>query len=264
MNGNDQPLYKLSHQKWILMSQECPYSVNREIVNPLMDRIDWIQSYRTNSDIFSPYGKIEKVKNNEKWIHNYKFKNKIKNIAWIVSHCSTPSKREVYVKQLQKYIDIDIYGECGSLKCDRNNTCLQMLEKNYKFFLSFENSICRDYVTEKLFKFLQIDIIPVVMGGADYQNFMPNNSYIDVENFTSPENLAKFLKRIGSDEEIYDSYFVWKKTYRSVIDLNHDVIEMGFCDLCKKLNTDSHSIIRGSGYIMKFWFEDAKCRQFVK
>lgn len=35
---------------------------------------------------------------------------KTKKVAWFVSNCGTLNKREDYVKELSKYIDVDIYG----------------------------------------------------------------------------------------------------------------------------------------------------------
>ena len=35
---------------------------------------------------------------------------KPKHVAWLVSHCTTSSKREEYVAEMRKYIDVDIYG----------------------------------------------------------------------------------------------------------------------------------------------------------
>ncbi|KAH9384872.1 hypothetical protein HPB48_026902 [Haemaphysalis longicornis] len=72
------------------------------------------------------------------------------------------SRREDYVKQLQEHVRVDVYGKCGHLKCPRANStkCYEMFAKKYFFYLSFENSICRDYVTEKLFNVLKYDIIP--------------------------------------------------------------------------------------------------------
>ena len=57
------------------------------------------------------------------------------------------------VKELQKYIDVDIYGACGTKVCSYKNEedCRQMAAKNYKFYLSLENSLCLDYVTEKYY-----------------------------------------------------------------------------------------------------------------
>ena len=35
-----------------------------------------------------------------------------KLVAWMVSNCYTASRREQYVLELQKYISVDVYGNC--------------------------------------------------------------------------------------------------------------------------------------------------------
>ena len=45
---------------------------------------------------------------------------KTKLVAWIVSNCGDNSGRGSYVKELQRYIDVDIYGGCGK-KCNNQS-----------------------------------------------------------------------------------------------------------------------------------------------
>ena len=97
-----------------------------------------------------------------------------------------------------------------------------------RFYLSFENSFCSGYVTEKFYKGLSLDIIPVgrsdpandqqiynlcsfsVLGAAEYKNRAPPKSYINVLDYQSPKELAEFLLKLSADEEEYLSYFWWK------------------------------------------------------
>ena len=62
-----------------------------------------------------------------------------------------------------------------------------MLSTSYKFYLSFENSLCGDYITEKFFKVLDYNVIPVVINGVNMTKFAPPNTYIDLKNFKNIE-----------------------------------------------------------------------------
>ncbi|KAG9509164.1 Glycoprotein 3-alpha-L-fucosyltransferase A, partial [Fragariocoptes setiger] len=91
-----------------------------------------------------------------------------------------------------------------------------MVNEEYKFYLAFENSNCRDYITEKLFlnAFRRDDpqhlVIPIVMGGKsrdDYKRIAPSGSYIHVDDFRSPRELAEYLHQIDHNDTLFMSYF---------------------------------------------------------
>ena len=55
----------------------------------------------------------------------------------------------------------------------------------FQFYLAFENSLCADYITEKFFKVLEYNVIPVVLNGVNMTKFAPKHSYIDIKDFDS-------------------------------------------------------------------------------
>ncbi|XP_055862442.1 glycoprotein 3-alpha-L-fucosyltransferase A-like [Biomphalaria glabrata] len=112
---------------------------------------------------------------------------------------------------MRKLIPVDIYGGCSDRKCgvihyrtSDNSLCLPMLSKQYKFYLAFENSFCKDYISEKFFKlFQEVDVIPVVRGGFDYKKYLPSGIFVDASDFKTPEDLAKYLLQLGSNQKEY-------------------------------------------------------------
>ena len=58
--------------------------------------------------------------------------------------------------------------------------------------------MCPDYVTEKMFEALQHDIVPVVLGGADYAATFPAHSFINMRDFRNMADLAQYLGKYFS------------------------------------------------------------------
>jgi len=88
----------------------------------------------------------------------------------------------------------------------------RLLEKTF-FYLSFESSICRDYITDNFFYALDSQAVPIVMGPQrkTYERHAPSSSFIHVDDFQSPKELAHFLTELSKDTDRYLSYFHWKR-----------------------------------------------------
>jgi len=161
--------------------------------------------------------------------------------AWFSSHCDAQSNRDILGRKMQTLMPVDIYGHCGNLTCSisdiyhKSSThhCTEMLNTTYKFYLSFENSICVDYMTEKAFLNMENYIVPILYNGVtDMQHFLPPHSYIHVNDSTSVEDLVSHLKYLDKNPQEYANYFWWKKYYRVIPDSQ----AYSFCNLCKKVN----------------------------
>lgn len=177
---------------------------------------------------------------------------KTKLVAWFVSNCG--KWRMEFVKELRQYIPIDIYGKCGNLTCKETEVCNEMLAKDYKFYLSFESFLCEDYYTEKLWRPLLYDTVPIVMGATDYSKILPTNSFIDVKDFKSPKHLAEYLVKLDRDDDLYNQYLRWYSAY--------DLIpyQPMQCQLCEYLNKnrDKYGVHND---MENFWSNDRECFQ---
>ncbi|GAB6023417.1 hypothetical protein CHUAL_008203 [Chamberlinius hualienensis] len=241
MAHDDLPKQRLLSQRYVFYNFESPAYTFTD-VRAYKNFFNWTVTYRTDSDVTEGITIVEKKSETTK-NSTIPLAKRSKFAVWMVSHCWTYSHRESYIAQLKQFIPIDVVGDCGDVKiaeCAKGSSysqddCWSYLEQNYKFYLSFENSLCKDYVTEKLFNPLNYRLLPVVFGGANYTKLTPPNSYINALDFQSPQLLANYLVKVASDDKLYDNYFQWKGKYK--IGGSHQ-----FCEMCRKLHDKTEPV----------------------
>lgn len=140
---------------------------------------------------------------------------------YVQTGCNPPSDRDSYIHELMKYIPVDSYGAClhnkdlppeyqNPLTMDDNG--FHKIIAKYKFTLAFENAICEDYITEKLWRPLKLGSVPIYKGSPSVRDWMPNNnSIILVDDFESPRELAEFIKYLDHNDREYLHYLEFKQ-----------------------------------------------------
>ena len=267
----------LMKQKFVFFNQEPPgvYTWGKEegkemnqVVKQFENYFNWSMTYRHDADVHFFYGSVRpKLSTNSSSLNH--FSNEMKNgssiVAWMVSHCQTESRREDYVNELKRHMNVDVYGDCGEMEeeCSKDpvtfvspDECYRMIESKYKFYLSFENALCTDYVTEKFFDILNYKIVPVVYGGANYSRIAPPHSFIDARQF-EPKQLADYLMKLDADDALYKEYFAWKDHYDVGTGVKNQVLN-GFCDLCRQLHQDNNRPQIFS-QLMNHWLPENQC-----
>lgn len=235
-------------QRYVYANSEAPVRFTPSQVSFLHDDFyNWTMTYRFDSDIPRRHGYLVEATTGYETPPPEYFRNKTGKVAWVVSNCRTATNRRYELaKKLARHIPVDIFGKCEDRPCPED--CFDMVERSYKFYLSFENSNCKDYTTEKLFKMLQRDLVPVVYGGGDYGAVAPPHSVVNVEDFETAEELAGFLRHLDDNLEEYLRYFEWKKRYK-VVTANKRVV----CKLCEMLN-DPEQPAKTYSSIRQWWF----------
>lgn len=124
------------------------------------------------------------------------------------------------MKELMKHIDVDSCGRCLNNRKmpDEINGFLKLQSPEYykflaqyKFNIAFENAVCNDYMTEKLFRPFEVGAVPIVMGSPVAKDWMPNEkSAIFVSDFKHPKDLAEFIKYLNSNDTEYTEYMRYK------------------------------------------------------
>ena len=240
-------------QIWIYIQTEPPPSKN-----PIAERVqkyplfylgmrnsfNWTLTYSRNADIYLPYG-ILKLKPNAATLNRDYVKiaqSKTKDALFIVSHCRTPSRREEYAEILKQYISVDILGKCGQKwDCNHryplaNDSCFDILNNTYRYYLAFENKLCREYISDRFFETFDYDILEVVRGAdLSYRPIdIDPKAYISASDFQNVHALGKYLQVLSKNVTEYANLLEHKDKYTNFPFL--PLFKQSMCDVCKRLN----------------------------
>ena len=224
-------------------------------------------TYRWDSDVVHPYAWIEP--NGSLPMHSDPIKEppltnhaagKTNMAVWFVSDCQPLSGREIIVDKLKEYgVPVDVYGQCGNFTCGvpqyegiakgnrteeakiEDQRCRTMVGKKYKFYMSLENTLCLDYITEKFFTVMEYPMIPIVMDThGHHARAAPAHSFINVLDFPTVRDLASYLIQLDRNDTLYNEYFWWKRHFRvRNANLYDGLHYRTFCSLCAALHDAS-------------------------
>ncbi|XP_076805862.1 4-galactosyl-N-acetylglucosaminide 3-alpha-L-fucosyltransferase FUT6-like [Clavelina lepadiformis] len=259
--------YRIPNQLFVWWSAEGPAVLRLEGVN--MEGFDgffnWTWTYRRDADAPRSYGYRGNVINGIK---------KGKKAVWIVSKCDYTHGARLrmnYMKELQGAgLNFTGYGKCFGRAIPRGNPYLYETIKNYKFYLAFENALhCTDYITEKFWNNgLKNDAVPVVWGPKkeDLLRVAPLDSFIFVEDFKSPKDLAEYLLYLDKNDTEYRKYFRWREdvsmTDEKMIKLTKEKypgldVQMPLETLCRKILKNNKTKIISS-LKKEFWDQNSE------
>ncbi|KAK2141687.1 hypothetical protein LSH36_1057g00090 [Paralvinella palmiformis] len=203
-------------QVYVFWNHEPPLEGRRSSLTGLRGVFNVTITYRPDSTIYLPLHKIERLSTPTAAPNaSYIMAKKTDLACWVVSACQkSHSHRNEYAEELSASMDFDVYGKCGNLTCPSDGMgCFEELSVRYKFYFAFENSYCRDYITEKPFRTLKNNWVPIVLGASNYSAHLPPKSFIDVRDFYSPKSLAQYLRYLDQNDDKYMEYLQSKRFF---------------------------------------------------
>lgn len=138
------------------------------------------------------------------------------------SNCDDFAGRGVFLGALVKALPGQVVsaGRCHRTTAQRlSPQRLDAMVHNSFFYLAFENAVCEDWITEKLWRALVNGAVPIVFdppqslaGAKDhtrvpgYHKVLPPGTYIDASDFASLTELVAHLRRVAANRTLYESY----------------------------------------------------------
>jgi len=211
MDRHNQLQKKPPGQLWVSWSIESETNypnINDDIYNIKM-------TYQRGADIWIPYCRNYGSDLHEKITQASPTKVDTCVIASFISSAVNKSQRLEYLTELSQYIDVHHYGRFMKNRDFKNDvggkSRMEVLSR-YKFSIAFENSITPDYVTDKYYDPLLAGTIPVYLGAPNISDYAPGHQcQISVDDFNSPAELARYLKKLDQDDTQRERHLKWKK-----------------------------------------------------
>ncbi|RWL45876.1 MAG: alpha-1,3-fucosyltransferase [Mesorhizobium sp.] len=205
--------YKYPGQLWVAWSMESVVNYPVMADAAVTRHFDVAMTYETGADVWRPY--LPQASWWEAARHvPIPPKTECAPAVHFQSSSFNKSGRDTFIAELSRHIAVDCYGryrpnrEIIGPDLGRQ-TKLETIGR-YRFCLALENSIAPDYVTEKMFDPLEAGTVPVYLGAPNAADFAPDNSFIDAASFSTPAELAAYLRHLIETPQAYAAYLAWR------------------------------------------------------
>ena len=211
MQGRDYP-DRYPGQVWVARCMESTSNVPALADPEFMKRFDLTIGYWREASVWTTYfGALRPAR----LLSPPMEKTEPAPAAYFQSSAVDRSGRITLVRELMKRMRVDSYGRVLNTRAlaqpDKGRPTKLAAIARHKFTLAFENTITRDYVTEKFFDPLIAGSVPVYLGAPNVVDYTPGEDcFINAADFDGPASLANYLNALGEDEAAYGKYLAWK------------------------------------------------------
>jgi len=184
-----------------------------------------------------------------KKIKNKRF-NKNKNLSIIVTKNGTQHSNQISNPEtstinytlrtdlgieLSKNKNIDVYGTFwdnngDNIKGEIWNKHIGLDE--YKFSIACENSIQKNYVSEKFWDVVLTETIPIYLGCNNINEFIPENCYISLNN-KSMEEMVESINDVLTNPDYYYNMYI-----KNILQLKQDFFQKHEYNLWEKIKKE--------------------------
>lgn len=180
-------------------------------------------------------------------------------VAFVSKTCD---RHEGYLQTLMSIVPLDMMGDCYKNKDENEyldyeggwwSSTREMLSNRdfrkivvsskYKFYISIENTILEDYLTEKFWIGFLGHSVMVYLGAPNAEVYAPApNSFINALDFPDANALGQYLDHLSKHPAKYNQYLAWKNNSET-FELNPQFLKHVYnardyplgCRLCDQL-----------------------------
>lgn len=203
-----------SCQQWVCMLFESPKHSTR--IPDLDHLVNITISYHDYADIVFYRRLVLKA---EDTVESIPLPVKTKSVCMLdYGHEDESPEILKYFNDLKEHIHVEVFGQHNQdrLSVEAYSSAI----KRCKFYLALESTKDSDektqkYVAEKLHNSLNWGTVPVVWGPSKkiYEGLIPRGTFIHVDDFDSPKELAAYLNVLDKSEDKYNQLLWWRKEF---------------------------------------------------
>lgn len=141
--------------------------------------------------------------------------------------------------ELSKNENIDIYGTYW--ETNGKNIKGEVWNKhvgldNYQFSIGCENSLQKNYITEKFWDIILTDCVPIYLGCTNIDELIPKNCFINLNNLTISEMVKKIDDILLNSEDYYHYY------QKNIFNLKQDFFSNPSYNLWERIKLEINNV----------------------